>query len=99
MRKPFDILAEGLLFEISGGGGIRTPMENTGKNNTSKVRGTPALRMGQMPNIVAHAMEALNDLIEWWPSLSLATQNRIHEIAKAEAASDARNASDKRGAK
>jgi hypothetical protein len=52
-----------------------------------------------MPNIVAHASEALNDLIEWWPTLSLATQNRIHEIAKAEAASDARNASDKRGAK
>jgi len=83
----------------NGGGGIRTPSKNTGKNDASKVRGTPAVLLGQMPNIVAHASEALNDLIEWWPSLSLATQNRIHEIAKAEAASDARNASDKRGAK
>lgn len=42
---------------------------------------------------------ALAEVFEQWPSLSLGTQNRIHSIAKAEAASDARNASDKRGAK
>lgn len=79
--------------------GTRTPMENAGKTEAKKVRGTPALRLDQMPNIGAHAIEALQSLIDLWPSLPMATQNRIYAIAQAEAPTAARNASDKRGGK
>lgn len=82
---------------VNGGGGYRTPIESTGKTDASKVRGTPALRLDQMPNIVAHASEALNNLIEWWPSLSLATQNRLYAIAETEATSNAKTAQSMRG--
>jgi len=58
-----------------------------------------AAQLDQLPNIGAHATEALQSLIDLWPSLPMATQNRIYELAKAEAPSAARNATDKRGGK
>lgn len=49
--------------------------------------------------ILPNNQAALDELISLWPSLSLATQNRIYEIATMEAAGIAPNASAKRGAK
>ena len=83
----------------SGGQGIRTTCEIPGETEKTQNRETRRTLNSQLPNIEAQSRDALSDLIGLWPSLSLATQNRIHAIAQAEAASDARNASDKRGAK
>ena len=52
---------------------------------------------GRNPGQLSEA--ALNDLIERWGQLSIATQNRIHQLALAEAPDVALAASSKRGGK
>ena len=84
--------------QISGGQGIRTTCENTGKTANLENRETGRTLNSNLPNIEAHASEALNNLIELWPTLSLAGQNRIFDIAVSEAGIQSQNASGKRGA-
>jgi hypothetical protein len=58
-----------------------------------------AAHSNKLPEKQAHVNSRLQAIIEAWPSLSKADQDRIYSIAQPEAASRDRNAPGKRGGK
>lgn len=74
---------------------MNTPMNPQGKQHFPNEPTHNPTHGKPLPNHQA----PLNELISLWPNLSLATQNRIYEIAMTEAAGIVPNASGKRGGK
>ena len=75
--------------------GFEQPANSIGKTHIPIVPTHNPTHGKPLPNHQA----PLNELISLWPNLSLATQNRIYEIAMTEAAGIVPNASGKRGGK
>ena len=65
------------------GTGLEQPAKNTGKATVSRVRGTKTTRNVEVPKDVASSI-ALQELIALWPTLTIASQNRVYELAQSE---------------
>jgi integrase len=77
------------------------PSEFAGDSTTTKKRnskrGTHGARASELPKDEASSI-ALSELVALWPTLTIASQNRIYELAQSEAARFTLDASSKRGA-
>jgi hypothetical protein len=97
MRKPFDVLAEGLSVHQSGGGGNRTSPENSGKTNDSGSRAAFCAARpsgtGENPAQVSTGDPILDRLLAVWPDLT--DGDRVALVEHAERLASTANTSDR----